>query len=218
MGREDRGKQPCDQAGVPAGLLLANAVFNVFKSSTGDDFLRWGWRVPFLLGIGLLAVGLFIRLQVYESPLFAKVREQKRQAALPLFEVLRRYPRNILLVIGARMAENGAFYVFTVFVLTYAKDRDDVGVMQKRRRLGFTLEPLQPHGIGPLVNGEHLERDLPSQALLHRHIDDSHAAPADLPYDPEITEPFQDWRCRACRASTFRRRPIQAAAELLHND
>src|SRR5262249_22532622 len=83
-------------------------------------FLSWGWRVPFLFGIGLLAVGLFIRLQVYESPLFAEVRDQKRQAGVPFFEVLRRYPRNVLLAIGARMAENGGFYVFTVFVLTYA--------------------------------------------------------------------------------------------------
>jgi metabolite-proton symporter len=108
------------QAGVPAGSLLANAVFNVFSRLPDEDFINWGWRVPFLLGIGLLAVGLFIRLQVYESPLFAEVREQKRQAAVPFFEVLRRYPRNVLLAMGARMAENGAFYVFTVFVLSYA--------------------------------------------------------------------------------------------------
>jgi MFS family permease len=108
------------QAGVPAGSLLANAVFNGFSRLPEDAFLSWGWRVPFLLGIGLLAVGLFIRLQVYESPLFAEVREQKRQAAVPFLEVLRRYPRNVLLAMGARMAENGGFYVFTVFVLTYA--------------------------------------------------------------------------------------------------
>ncbi len=108
------------QAGVPAGLLLANAVFGLSSRLTGDAFLSWGWRIPFLLGIGLLGVGLFIRLQVYESPLFAKVRDQRRQAAVPFFEVLRRYPRNVLLAIGARMAENGGFYVFTVFVLTYA--------------------------------------------------------------------------------------------------
>jgi MFS transporter, MHS family, shikimate and dehydroshikimate transport protein len=107
------------QAGVPAGSLLANAVFNLFSMLPNDTFLSWGWRLPFLLGIGLLAVGLFIRLSIHESPLFALVRERKQQAAVPLFEVLRRYPRNVLLAIGARMAENGSFYVFTVFVLTY---------------------------------------------------------------------------------------------------
>jgi MFS transporter, MHS family, shikimate and dehydroshikimate transport protein len=107
------------QAGVPAGLLLANAVFSLFSLLPNEAFLSWGWRVPFLLGIALLAVGLFIRLQIFESPLFAKVREQKRQAAVPFFEVLKHYRRNVVLAMGARMAENGCFYVFTVFVLTY---------------------------------------------------------------------------------------------------
>ncbi len=109
------------QAGVPAGSLLANAVFTFFSTFLSNEaFLSWAWRIPFLFGIGLLGVGLFIRLQIYESPLFAKLLAQKRQAAVPVFEVLRRYPRNVLLAMGARMAENGAFYVFSVFVLTYA--------------------------------------------------------------------------------------------------
>jgi MFS transporter, MHS family, shikimate and dehydroshikimate transport protein len=108
------------QAGVPAGSLLANAIFTLFSLLPNDAFLSWGWRVPFLFGIGLLGVGLFIRLQIHESPLFAQVRERKQQAAVPFFEVLTRYPRNVLLAIGARMAENGGFYIFTVFVLTYA--------------------------------------------------------------------------------------------------
>lgn len=107
------------QAGVPAGLLLANAAFMLFSLMPNDAFLSWGWRVPFLLGIALLGVGLFIRLQIFESPLFAKVRDQKRQAALPLLDVVRRYPRNIMLAMGARMAENASFYVFSVFVLSY---------------------------------------------------------------------------------------------------
>jgi MFS transporter, MHS family, shikimate and dehydroshikimate transport protein len=111
------------QAGVPAGLLLANSVFILFSFLPEASFLSWGWRVPFLLGIALLAVGLFIRLQIFESPLFAKVRDEKRQAAVPFFEVLRRYPRNVLLAIGARMAENSSFYLFSVFVLTYGTER-----------------------------------------------------------------------------------------------
>jgi MFS transporter, MHS family, shikimate and dehydroshikimate transport protein len=111
------------QAGVPAGLLLATAVFNLFSLLDDESFLRWGWRVPFLLGIALLGVGLFIRLQVFESPLFEKFREQKQPKGMPIFEVLRHYPRNVLLAMGARVAENGAFYIFTVFVLTYATAR-----------------------------------------------------------------------------------------------
>jgi metabolite-proton symporter len=111
------------QAGVPAGLLLANAVFIAFSLLPEEAFFSWGWRVPFLLGIGLLAVGLFIRLQIFESPLFAKVREQKREAAVPFFAVLRRHPRNVLLAIGARMAENSSFYLFSVFVLSYGTEK-----------------------------------------------------------------------------------------------
>jgi len=107
------------QAGVPAGLLLANAVFILFSLLPDAAFLSWGWRVPFLLGIALLAVGLFIRLQVFESPLFSKVLERKQQAAVPLLAVLKRYPGNVVLAIGARLAENASFYVFSVFVLTY---------------------------------------------------------------------------------------------------
>jgi MFS transporter, MHS family, shikimate and dehydroshikimate transport protein len=109
------------QAGVPAGSLLANAVFTFFSTVMPNDaFLRWGWRIPFLFGIALLGVGLFIRLQVYESPLFEQLRDRKRQAAVPFFEVLKRYPRNVLVAMGARMAENAGFYIFSVFVLTYA--------------------------------------------------------------------------------------------------
>lgn len=108
------------QAGVPAGLLLATAVFNLFSLLPDDQFIRWGWRVPFLLGIALLAVGMFIRIQVFESPLFAEAREANPPPKVPLVEVLRKYPRNILLAMGARFAENGCFYIFTVFVITYA--------------------------------------------------------------------------------------------------
>jgi MFS transporter, MHS family, shikimate and dehydroshikimate transport protein len=114
------------QAGVPAGLLLATAVFNLCSLLPEETFLAWGWRVPFLLGIGLLAVGMFIRLQVLESPLFAKARRSNQHSSLPFFEVLRRYPRNILLAMGARFAENAAFYIFTVFVLSYATVELDV--------------------------------------------------------------------------------------------
>lgn len=108
------------QAGVPAGLLLANAVFTLVSLLPEQSFLSWGWRIPFLLGVLLLGVGMFIRLQIVESPLFTKVRDRKQQAAVPFFEVIRRHPRNILLAMGARFADNGSFYVFTVFVLTYA--------------------------------------------------------------------------------------------------
>lgn len=110
------------QAGVPAGMLLAIAVLELFLLLPKESFIAWGWRVPFLLGIALLGVGMFIRLGVFESPLFARVRERAQPVRVPIFEVLRRYKRSVLLAIGARMAENGSYYIFTVVVLSYAKD------------------------------------------------------------------------------------------------
>jgi MHS family shikimate/dehydroshikimate transporter-like MFS transporter len=108
------------QMGVPAGLLLANGVFFAISSSISDaDMLAWGWRVPFLLSSLLVFVGLFIRLRLAESPAFAKVKETGKAAKMPLIEVLVHHPKSILLAMGARLAENGFFYVFTVFVLTY---------------------------------------------------------------------------------------------------
>jgi len=110
------------QAGVPAGLLLATAVFNLCTRLGEDVFMSWGWRVPFLLGIALLGVGMFIRLRVLESPLFAQMQDRKKPVRIPLVDVLCRYPRNVVLAIGARFAENGCFYIFTVFVLAYATE------------------------------------------------------------------------------------------------
>ena len=112
----------CVQAGVPVGLLLANGVFGVCSRLPEKDFLAWGWRVPFLLGILLLAVGMFIRLRVLESPLFtaAKAAAPEASPRLPVLEAIRLHPRNVLVAMGARFAENVSFYVFTLVVLTYA--------------------------------------------------------------------------------------------------
>ena len=108
------------QIGVPAGLLLANLVFSRFARMPEADFLAWGWRVPFLLSIVLVAVGLIIRLRILETPAFARLKETRQEARQPIIEVLRRYPKEVLLAMGARLAENGAFYIYTVFVLVYA--------------------------------------------------------------------------------------------------
>ncbi len=112
----------CVQMGVPAGLLLATGVFSIFSSLPEDQFLSWGWRVPFLLGIVLLAVGMFIRFQVFESPLFAESQKKNDVSPLPILEVFSEYQRSVLLAMGARFAENVCFYIFTVFSLTYATE------------------------------------------------------------------------------------------------
>ncbi len=112
------------QAGAPVGLLLATGAFGLVSMLPEADFLSWGWRIPFLLGVVLTAVGLFLRLKVLESPLFAKaIAEAPPSAQLPLMEVLRNHRRNVLLAMGARMAENCFYYFFTVFALSYGTQR-----------------------------------------------------------------------------------------------
>ena len=110
------------QAGVPAGMILANGVFSLFSRLPEDQFLAWGWRVPFLLGILLLAISMFIRLRVMETPVFAAQLSTAKPKSLPILEVLLHYPRNVLLAMGARFGENASFYIITAFVLTYAKE------------------------------------------------------------------------------------------------
>ncbi|MBI4626416.1 MAG: MHS family MFS transporter [Verrucomicrobia bacterium] len=108
------------QAGVPVGMLLATGIFQAFASLPEREFLAWGWRVPFLLGIVLTGIGFFIRLKIMESPIFEQAKSLRPAPKLPLLEVIRTHPKNILLAMGARVAENGCFYIFTVWVLSYA--------------------------------------------------------------------------------------------------
>jgi MHS family shikimate/dehydroshikimate transporter-like MFS transporter len=108
------------QIGVPAGLVLSTFVFAMFARLPEDQFLSWGWRVPFLLSALLVGVGLLIRMRIVETPAFAKVKESATEVRQPIVEVLRTYPKEVLLAMGARFAENGAFYIYSVFVLVYA--------------------------------------------------------------------------------------------------
>jgi metabolite-proton symporter len=111
------------QVGVPAGLLLSTAVFTLFTQMPDEQFLSWGWRVPFLISILLVGVGLLIRVRILETPAFERIKAAAVEARQPIVEVLRTYPRQVLLAMGARFAENGGFYIFSAFVLTYATQR-----------------------------------------------------------------------------------------------
>jgi metabolite-proton symporter len=107
------------QVGVPIGLLLSTGAVSLFSHISGNSFDSWGWRVPFLLSILLVGVGLWVRLKVLESPLFAREVEAKTVARMPLVEVIKRNPREIVLSALLRMSEQAPFYIFTAFVLTY---------------------------------------------------------------------------------------------------
>jgi metabolite-proton symporter len=108
------------QVGVPIGLLLANGVLSLMGAITGDDaFLSWGWRVPFLLSGLLVLVGLWIRMSLEESPLFAEVAQRDVKVQAPIVQVLRRYPKQVLLALGARVGVDVVFYVYVLFITTY---------------------------------------------------------------------------------------------------
>ncbi|MEC4020833.1 MFS transporter [Streptomyces sp. H27-D2] len=120
------------QTGAPAGQLLATGVLSALTALLSDSaFAAWGWRVPFLLSGVLVLVGLWIRLSVDESPVFkaalAKAEARKADAGadgaverMPLVAVLRDHWRDVLVAMGARMAENISYYVITAFILVYA--------------------------------------------------------------------------------------------------
>ncbi len=110
------------QFGVPAGLFLANLAVFAVSAMSGEQFLTWGWRIPFLLSIVLVAVGMYIRLGILETPVFVKLAAERRIERAPVLAVLRRHPREIVLTALCRMAEQAPFYLFTAFVFAYGTD------------------------------------------------------------------------------------------------
>src|SRR6266481_1224817 len=107
------------QFGVPAGLFLSNLAVLAVSALSGDQFLTWGWRVPFLFSIVLIAVGLYIRLGILETPVFRQLVAERRIERTPVLEVIRRQPREIILTALCRMGEQAPFYVYTAFVFAY---------------------------------------------------------------------------------------------------
>jgi MFS family permease len=117
------------QLGGPAGLLLANIAVLVFSRISGDQFLVWGWRIPFLLSLIMIAIGLYIRLGIMETPTFRRIVAENRVARVPVLEVIRQQPRSIILSALARMAEQAPAYIYLAFVFAYGtqvlhQDRD----------------------------------------------------------------------------------------------
>jgi len=107
------------QWGGPAGLFFANMAVLIFSWFSGDQFLTWGWRVPFWLSIVMVAIGIYIRLGILETPVFRRLLDQEKIARAPVIEVIRRQPGKIALTALCRMAEQGPFYVFAGFIFTY---------------------------------------------------------------------------------------------------
>jgi metabolite-proton symporter len=128
-GRRRRGlRASWPQAGVPIGLLLSTLVLSLVSANTDESqFLAWGWRVPFLLSSVLVLIGLWVRVSVSESPVFKAAQARAERVAAveraPILRVLSRYRREVLIAMGARVAENVSYYVWTAFVLVYITEQ-----------------------------------------------------------------------------------------------
>lgn len=107
------------QFGVPAGLFLANLAVLAFSQISGDQFLAWGWRIPFALSGILVIIGLWVRITVLETPIFQRLSEEDKLARTPIAEVIRNEPKPILLSALARLGEQTPFYIFTAYIFSY---------------------------------------------------------------------------------------------------
>ncbi len=108
------------QVGVPAGLMLSAAVIALLNLLPNDQFLSWGWRIAFLVSALLVAVGLFIRLQILETPDFVRMKSVGAEARAPFLEMFRSHARSTFLGVGARWVEGVCFNMWGVFIISYA--------------------------------------------------------------------------------------------------
>ena len=107
------------QLGAPAGTCLAYVAVLAFSWLSGDQFVVWGWRIPFLLSIGMVGIGLWMRLGVLETPVFQRLIAEKKIERAPITEVLKRQPREVVLAALLRLAEQSPGYIFNAFVFIY---------------------------------------------------------------------------------------------------
>jgi MFS family permease len=107
------------QFGGPAGFFLANLAILAFSQMSGDQFLSWGWRVPFWLSLIMVGIGLWIRLGILETPVFQQIIAEERVARAPVVEVLKRQPKEVILIALARMGQMAPAFVYSAFFFTY---------------------------------------------------------------------------------------------------
>jgi MFS family permease len=108
------------QFGAPAGLTLANIAVLVFSYLSGDQFNVWGWRIPFLISIIMVGIGMWIRLGISETPVFQRILDEERIERVPVIEVLKRQWRQVILAALLRLPEQGPGFIVGTFIFTYA--------------------------------------------------------------------------------------------------
>lgn len=108
------------QAGVTIGMLMATFIVSLMTLFSEEDFLSWGWRIPFLLSSILVLIGLWIRKDIDETPDFQKVKQSGQVAKAPLRDTLKHHWREVLIAAGLKVVETAPFYIFSTFVVSYA--------------------------------------------------------------------------------------------------
>ncbi|HEX7300348.1 MAG TPA: MFS transporter [Solirubrobacteraceae bacterium] len=107
------------QFGLAIGLLLTSGVFTMLSGLSDAQFNAWGWRIPFLFSVALLAVGLWVRLRIAESPAFVQMVKADRAVRWPILVTLRSQPRRVLALIGTHVGDSVVFYFTTAFLVSY---------------------------------------------------------------------------------------------------
>ena len=108
------------QAGVTIGMLMATFIVSLMTLFSEEDFLSWGWRIPFLLSSVLVLLGLWIRKDIDETPDFQRVKASGQVAKAPLRDTLKHHWREVLIAAGLKVVETAPFYIFSTFVVSYA--------------------------------------------------------------------------------------------------
>lgn len=111
---------------MPAGLVISSTVFAVVALLPDDALVKWAWRIPFLLSVVLIVVGLVIRSRIHESPAFEQMKESGKERKLPAAEAFRHHWRSIALCVGLYVSAGVPFYIVSVFVLSYGTS--EIGV------------------------------------------------------------------------------------------
>lgn len=123
--------------GIFIGILLSSGVFALFASLPDDQFLSWGWRVPFLLSLVVVAVGLYIRFRIQETPEFVQVKEANAEVRTPVTAVVRGFPKGLLLAMGGTVGHNGNSYVFQTFAIAYVSEQ--LGLPRSTALIGLLI-------------------------------------------------------------------------------
>lgn len=142
------------QIGAPVGFLLPMALFALLNMTLSpEDMMDYGWRIPFLLSLLLVIVGLFIRLKIDESPVFTQIRKTKAEESRPLVEVIRDYPGIVVKGVCAKLIEACTFAMFTVIVLAYGKANNlDSNILMETMIVAVAFEVLAIPLMGALCD------------------------------------------------------------------